>query len=156
VEEIIPQAYVHMGTPFFQQPQNPGWSQKVSYKVKAEAVREKRKENPRLKQREVTDYRFYTFFQQDVYESVILPKNKPVAISQLVDWEYMEHKNYTFFNQVVVAFKAKNLRDVMAFQKYWNNEIITQFYATLYVKEHGDTRKLHWMTKGQWFEVTYA
>jgi hypothetical protein len=87
---------------------------------------------------------------------MILPKNKPVAISQLVDWEYMEHKNDTFFNQVVVAFKAKNLRDVMAFQKHWNNEIIAQFYATLYVKEHGDTRKLHWMIEGQWFEVTYA
>jgi hypothetical protein len=26
----------------------------------------------------------------------------------------------------------------------------------LYAEEHGDTRKLHWMTEGQWFEVTYA
>jgi hypothetical protein len=40
-EEIIPQAYVHMGTPTFQQPQNLGWRQKVSYKGKTEAVREK-------------------------------------------------------------------------------------------------------------------
>jgi hypothetical protein len=62
VEEIIPQAYVHMGIPSFQQPQNHGWRQKVSYKGKAEAMREKRKENPRLKQREATDYRFHTFF----------------------------------------------------------------------------------------------
>jgi hypothetical protein len=29
------------------------------------------------------------------------------------------------------------LRDVMAFQKNWNNEIIAQFYATLYVEEWG-------------------
>jgi hypothetical protein len=66
VEEIIPQAYVHMGIPSFQQPQNHGWRQKVSYKGKTEAMREKRKENPRLKQREATDYRFHTFFQRDL------------------------------------------------------------------------------------------
>jgi hypothetical protein len=66
VEEIIPQAYVHMEIPCFQQTQNPGWRQKVSYKGKIEAMREKRKENPRLKQREVTHYRFHTFFQQDL------------------------------------------------------------------------------------------
>ena len=62
VEEIIPQAYVHMGTPSFQQPQNPGWRQKISYKGKREVVREKRKENPILHARETTDYRFHTFF----------------------------------------------------------------------------------------------
>jgi hypothetical protein len=87
---------------------------------------------------------------------VILHKNKSVAISQWVDWRYMEHKNDAFFTQVVATFKAKNLRDVMAFQKNWNNEIIDKFYATLYVADHGDTRKLHWMTEDQWFEVTYA
>jgi hypothetical protein len=30
--------------------------------LKTELVREKRKENPRLHAREVTDYRFHTFF----------------------------------------------------------------------------------------------
>jgi hypothetical protein len=30
----------------------------------------------------VIDYRFHTAFQQDFYESVIITKNKPVAISQ--------------------------------------------------------------------------
>jgi hypothetical protein len=44
----------------------------------------------------------------------------------------------------------------MAFRKNWNNEVIAQFVATLFVEEHGDSRKLHWMTEGQWFEVSYA
>jgi hypothetical protein len=35
------------------------------------------------------------------------------------------------------------LRDVMPFQKSWNNEIIAQFYATLYVEDRGDTRIFH-------------
>jgi hypothetical protein len=34
--------------------------------------------------------------------------------------------------------------------------VIAQFFATLFVEEHGDTNKLHWMTKGQWFEASYA
>jgi hypothetical protein len=38
---------------------------------------------------------------------------------------------------VVVACKAKHLRDSMAFRKNWNNEIIAQFFATLYVEERG-------------------
>jgi hypothetical protein len=45
-------------------------------------VREKRKENPRLVEKEPSiDYRFHTAFQQDFYESIIITKNKPVAIS---------------------------------------------------------------------------
>jgi hypothetical protein len=49
-------------------------------------VREKRKENPRLIEKEVgIDYRFHTAFQQGFYESIIIPKNKPVVISQWID-----------------------------------------------------------------------
>jgi hypothetical protein len=41
------------------------------------------------------------------------------------------------FDKVVTACKAKHLRNVISFQKNWNNKIITQFYATLYVEEQG-------------------
>jgi hypothetical protein len=51
---------------------------------------------------------------------------------------------------------AKHLREILAFKKDWNNEVIAQFYATVYIEEHGDTRKLYWMTKSQWYEVSYA
>jgi hypothetical protein len=44
----------------------------------------------------------------------------------------------------------------MAFKKNWNNEVIAQFFGTLFVEDHGGTRKLHWMTEGSWFEVSYA
>jgi hypothetical protein len=92
MEEINPPNYVHMGTPIFRRPLNPDWRAKVIYKGKTELVREKRKENPRLQAREATDYRFHTF-QQDLYESAIITKGKPVAISQWIDWRYMENKN---------------------------------------------------------------
>jgi hypothetical protein len=34
--------------------------------------------------------------------------------------------------------------------------VIAQFYATVCFEEHGDTRKLHWMTESQWYEVSYS
>jgi hypothetical protein len=67
----------------------------------------------------------------------------------------MEAKHDTIFVEVVVACRGKHLRDVMSFQKNWNNEIIAQFYATLYVEERGDTRKFHWMTEGRRYEITF-
>jgi hypothetical protein len=85
----------------------------------------------------VLDYRFHTAFQQDFYESEIIPKNKLVALSQWINWNYLEGKHDRVFDEVVVACKAKHLRDSMAFRKNWNNEIIAQFFATLYVEERG-------------------
>jgi hypothetical protein len=66
---------------------------------------------------------------------VIINKIKPVAISQWIDWSYMKGKHGTIFDDVMAACRAKHLRDAMSFQKNWNNEIIAQFYATLYVEE---------------------
>jgi hypothetical protein len=53
----------------------------------------------------------------------------------------MEEKHDNIFDEVVTACRAKHLRDVMVFQKNWNNETITQFFATLYVEERGTQKK---------------
>jgi hypothetical protein len=153
VEEINLTSYIHMGTPVFWLPLNPDWREKISYKDKTDLVREKRKENPRLIEKEPDiDYKFHTTFQQDFYESVVITKTKPVTISQWIDWTYMEAKHAAIFDNVVAACRVKHLRDVISFQKNWNNEIIAQFYATLYVEERGghkevlldDRRKAVW------------
>jgi hypothetical protein len=60
-----------------------------------------------------------------------------VAISQWIDWNYMEGKSDRIFDEVVTTCRAKHLRDIMAFRKNWNNEIIAQFFDTLYVEERG-------------------
>jgi hypothetical protein len=63
VVEILPTSYVHMGTPIFWQAQNPDWREKINYKGKTYLVREKRKENPRLVEKEAgIDYRFHKTF----------------------------------------------------------------------------------------------
>jgi hypothetical protein len=64
VEEINPTSYTHMGTPIFCLLVNPDWREKISYKGKIDLLREKRKENPRLVEKESDiDYRFHTTFQ---------------------------------------------------------------------------------------------
>jgi hypothetical protein len=55
----------------------------------------------------------------------------------------MEAKHDAIFDEIVTACRFKHLRGVMSFQKNWNNEIIAQFYVTLYVEERGDTRKFY-------------
>jgi hypothetical protein len=55
----------------------------------------------------------------------------------------MEGKHARVFNEGVATCKAEHLRDIIAFRQNWNNEIITQFFATLYVQEKGDTRKFY-------------
>jgi hypothetical protein len=67
----------------------------------------------------------------------------------------MEGKHDGIFDEVVATCRAKHLMDVMSFQKNWNNEVISQFFTTLYVEEGGDTRNFHWMTKGRRYEITF-
>jgi hypothetical protein len=81
VDEINPSSYTHMGTPTFQIPLNPDWKEKINYKGKIDLVREKRKENPRLVEKEPD----IDVFQQDFYESIIITKTKPVALSQWIN-----------------------------------------------------------------------
>jgi hypothetical protein len=34
-------------------------------------------------------------------------------------------------------------------------EVIAQFYATLYIEEGGGARRMHWMTEGNWYHISY-
>jgi hypothetical protein len=64
VEEINPTSYIHMETLVFWLPLNPDRREKISYKGKTDMVREKRKENLRLVEKEPgIDYRFHMTFQ---------------------------------------------------------------------------------------------
>jgi hypothetical protein len=84
-----------------------------------------------------------------------MTKSKPVANSQWIDWAYMKNKHDPIFDGVIAACQAKHLRDILAFKKDCDNEVIAQFYATVCLEQHGDTRKLHWMIENQWYEVSY-
>jgi hypothetical protein len=67
----------------------------------------------------------------------------------------MEEKHDRIFDEVVSPCRAKHLRELMSFQKNWNNEIIAQFFTNLYVEERRDTRKFHWMIEGRRYEIAF-
>jgi hypothetical protein len=37
----------------------------------------------------------------------------------------------------------------------WNVEVISQFYATLFIEEGGGARRMHWMTEGDKYNTTF-
>jgi hypothetical protein len=141
VEEINPPNYVDLGPLVFREPTNRTWRVKVSYKGKTESVRGNRRILAHTQPRDAYDYRFHSLFQQDFYESVIMTKSKPVPNSQWIDWAYLENMHDSIFDGVIAACQAKHLRDILAFKKDWNSEVIAQFYATVCFEEHRDTRK---------------
>jgi hypothetical protein len=124
VEEINPPSYVDIGHLDFRAPTNPTWRVRVSYKGKTEFMRENRRILARTQPRHAYNYIFHSVFQQDFYESVIMTKSKPIANSQWIDWTYMKNKHDPIFDRVIIACKAKYLRDILAFKKDWNNELI--------------------------------
>jgi hypothetical protein len=65
----------------FMAPTNPTWRVRVSYKDKAESVRDNRRILAHTQPRDAYDYRFHSLFQQDFYESVIMTKSKSVSNS---------------------------------------------------------------------------
>jgi hypothetical protein len=53
----------------------------------------------------------------------------------------MEGKNDKTFDEVVAAYKAKNLRDIMAFRNNWNNEVIVNSLPPCMLRRGGTQEK---------------
>jgi hypothetical protein len=53
-----------------------------------------------------------------------MTNSKPAANSQWIDWAYMENKHDPMFDGVIAAWQTKHLKDIFAFKKDWNNEVI--------------------------------
>jgi len=47
-----------------------------------------------------------------------------------------------------------DLVDIMSFQCHWNEEVVAQFYATLFIVENG--RIIHWHLGGKMFTYNMA
>lgn len=45
-------------------------------------------------------------------------------------------KNYPIFNEVIAVCERQKIKKIMSYKHDWNDEIIAQFYATLYVEDH--------------------
>jgi hypothetical protein len=79
-----------------------------------------------------TDERFWTFFYQDWYQTVLYLKLSPVDKQQYVDIEYMRNKMDMHFNRVLEACDLHGITDLLTFRYNWNQENISEFYSTLF------------------------
>jgi hypothetical protein len=63
-----------------------------------------------------TDERFWTFFHQDWYLTVLYSKTSPVVRHQWVDIDYMRNKKDTHFNRILEACDFHGITDLLQFR----------------------------------------
>jgi hypothetical protein len=61
-----------------------------------------------------TDERFWTFFHQDSYHTVLYLKSSPVVKQQYVDIEYMRNKKDMHFNRILEACDLHGITDLLS------------------------------------------
>jgi hypothetical protein len=80
---------------------------------------------------------------------------KIVSEAQWIDRRHMESQQDLIYDQVIVACESHHLKILMCIHYDWNVEVIAQFHSTLYIEEGGGARRMHWMTKGDCFHISY-
>jgi hypothetical protein len=98
-----------------------------------------------------TDERFWTFFHQDWYHSVLYRKTTLVVKHQSVHIDYMKCKKDMHFNRILEACEFHGIIDLLLFRYNWNQEIIAEFYTTLFFDKK--ERIFMWMTNGRRFHI---
>jgi hypothetical protein len=81
----------------------------------------------------------------------LYPKSSPVVKQQYVDIEYMRKKRDLHFKRVLEACDLHSITDLLQFRHNWNQEIISEFYPTLFYDKK--ERIFMWMTNGGMFHV---
>jgi hypothetical protein len=73
-------------------------------------------------------------------------KKTVVVPMKHINWTYMRNKNHPLFNEIIAACEHHNIYDIIAFEYPWNDEVILQFYSTLYLPRCSD--EIHSMRNG--------
>ena len=115
-------------------------------------------DDPREEQRSFHgDIRFWFPHQGDWYESVIMSYKHVTTEMKWIDWGYLK-KLASPVKEVVDAVydrcKEMDLDNIMSFQCDWNEEVMAQFYATLFIEEN--ERIIHWHLGGKRFTYNMA
>jgi hypothetical protein len=82
-------------------------------------------------------------------------KKKHVVNMQWTDWNFIqkEKNNCPAFTEVIATCEHHGIKDVMELKYDWNDEVILQFYSTLYLDEK--TSKLFWMTDDEIYSDSF-
>jgi hypothetical protein len=68
----------------------------------------------------------------------------------------MEKTNNVVFRDIIDVYTTLRIKPLMGFKHSWNTEVIAQFYATVTFEENESTSKMHWMTEGTRYSVTFT
>jgi hypothetical protein len=71
-----------------------------------------------------------------------------------VDIEYMRNKKDMHFNMILEVCDFHDIIDLLQFRYNWNQEIISEFYSTLFYDK--EEMSFMWMTNGRRFHVKLA
>ena len=82
-------------------------------------MKKEREKDPHLYQQLSNDRRFWNFFQQDFYSSVIVLRKDPVLQMQWIDWKSMKEKHNLVFDEVIAAGEAKCVKEILGFKYNW-------------------------------------
>jgi hypothetical protein len=82
---------------------------------------------------------------------VLYRKTKPVVPVQWVHFDYMRKKKDASFNRIIEACDFHGITNLLQFRYNWNQEIITEFYSTLFFDKK--ERIFMWMRNGQRFHI---
>jgi hypothetical protein len=126
-------------------------------------LQDMRFQNPTFRVRDVRidGNRFWTLLHVDFYNSVILPKkHQPILHQRFVNWNGCEAIGDPEMTLALRACEQKRVKTIMTFQYDSNDEIIAQFYSTLWIK-HVDEESpynfpyLMFFIEGSWYKVSY-
>jgi len=131
----------------------------IDYKKRLVDLRNQRSENPyKFVKFEGVEERFLSQFHNDFYESVLYKTSKVTKNGPLFQHKYVVLKSLQEFNHPKVTILIHKLEEwrilpLMTFEKNWNEEIIFQFWPTLWVDQA--SRVLHSMTQGVHYRLDF-
>jgi hypothetical protein len=70
-----------------------------------------------------------------------------------INWELLRSLNIPAVNDAIDICHAKGMTNVMAINYDWNEEVVTQFYANLYILR--EIRTFHWLLQSKPLSVSY-
>jgi hypothetical protein len=126
----------------------------VDYTRESHNVYKERYTDPALWQKEFdADIRFWLKFNVDWYESVILSKENLTIDMKSINWDTLRSLNISAVNEAIDICHAKGMTNIMRINYDWNEEVVTQFYANLYIRR--ETKTFHWLLQGKPLSVSY-
>ncbi|WVZ75050.1 hypothetical protein U9M48_023145 [Paspalum notatum var. saurae] len=103
----------------------------------------------------LNDHRFHTLFQCDFYDSVIIERKDAITNQKWIHWTHCESMHDPALDAALAKLIEKGMKDIMFMPYDWSEEVIAQFYSTVWFEKAHNTI-MHFMIEGKKYQVTYT